>query len=132
MIFPNHLGVGTQFIKSLMLGQNKKWLSFFKISANDPDTEWHFMDGSYVKAHQHSSGAATLDTEAIGENRAGNTSEIHLAVNGYELPIEFILMGAKFRIALLPHNSLRSCKLLTLSLRIKAMIVRQFVNLSIK
>ena len=75
--------------------KQKKWQSFFKILVSDPDTEWHFIDGSYVKAHQHSSGSATLDTEAIGKSRAGNTSKIHLAVDGYGLPIEFIVTGGE-------------------------------------
>ncbi|SDX18034.1 hypothetical protein SAMN05421882_10813, partial [Nitrosomonas communis] len=31
------------------------------------------MDGSYVKAHQHSAGAASQESQAIGKSRAGNT-----------------------------------------------------------
>ena len=30
----------------------------FKTLAQDTDTEWEFIDGSYVKAHQHSTGAS--------------------------------------------------------------------------
>lgn len=33
-----------------------KWLRVFKVLVNEPDLEWEFIDGSYVKAHQHSAG----------------------------------------------------------------------------
>ncbi|GHA20615.1 hypothetical protein GCM10007082_21720 [Oceanisphaera arctica] len=36
-----------------------------------PDLEWTFIDGTYVKAHQHSAGAASSDGQAIGKSRAG-------------------------------------------------------------
>ena len=48
-----------------------------------------FSDGSYVKAHQHSAGAADKKSQAIGKSRAGNTTKIHLAVDGCGLPVEF-------------------------------------------
>jgi hypothetical protein len=37
----------------------------------DSDLEWVFIDGSYVKAHQHSVGAAGGYDENIGKSRAG-------------------------------------------------------------
>lgn len=55
----------------------------------DPDMEWVFIDSSYAKAHQHSAGAASTQDQAIGKSRAGNTSEIHLAVDACGLPIAF-------------------------------------------
>ncbi len=51
------------------------------------------MDGSYVKAHQHSAGAASQESQAIGKSRAGNTTRIHLAIDGYGLPVEFEITG---------------------------------------
>ncbi|MBD0222929.1 IS5/IS1182 family transposase, partial [Acinetobacter baumannii] len=45
------------------------------------------MDSNYVKAHQHNARAATHDQEAIGLSRGSKTSKIHLAVDGYGLPI---------------------------------------------
>ncbi|TYP78364.1 DDE family transposase [Nitrosomonas communis] len=53
------------------------------------------MDGSYVKAHQHSAGAASQESQAIGKSRAGNTTKIHLAVDGYGLPVEFKITGGE-------------------------------------
>jgi transposase len=69
------------------------WLSIFKALTIEPDFEWVFIDGSYVKAHQHSSGAATKQPEAIGKSRAGNTTKIHLAVDAHGLPIHFDITG---------------------------------------
>jgi transposase len=72
-----------------------KWLRVFKVLVDEPDLEWEFIDGSYVKAHQHSAGAASGETEAIGKSRAGNTTKIHLAVDAYGLPIEFVITGGE-------------------------------------
>ena len=36
------------------------------------------VDGSIVKAHQHSTGAASDGEEAIGKSVAGNTTKIHM------------------------------------------------------
>ena len=48
-----------------------KLLKVFQSLVQDPDLEWEFMDASYVKAHQHSAGAASVDDEAIGPSRGG-------------------------------------------------------------
>lgn len=57
--------------------------------------EWVFIDGSYVKAHQHSAGATSGKDEAIGKSRTGNTSKIHLAVDACGLPILFEITGGQ-------------------------------------
>ena len=72
---------------------SRKWFNIFKALASDPDWEWEFIDGGYVKAHQHSAGAASQESQAIGKSRAGNTTKIHLAVDGYGLPVEFEITG---------------------------------------
>ena len=59
------------------------------------DTEWEFIDGSYVKAHQYGAGAASAQQQAIGLSRRSNTSKIHLSVDSYGLPIEFIITGGE-------------------------------------
>lgn len=53
-----------------------KWFKVLEVLMTDPDMEWVFIDGSYAKAHQHSTGAASKKDEAIGKSRAGNTSKI--------------------------------------------------------
>ncbi|GJL73324.1 MAG: hypothetical protein NMNS01_25230 [Nitrosomonas sp.] len=65
------------------------------VLVHDPDWEWEFIDGSYVKAHQHSAGASGQETQAIGKSRVGNTTKIHLAVEGYGLPVEFEVTGGE-------------------------------------
>ena len=50
----------------------------------EADREWLMMDGSYIRAHQHSAGAAACsgeDDHAIGISRGGTTSKMHLMVN---------------------------------------------------
>jgi len=69
--------------------KKRKWWSLFKNLVSEPDTEWEFIDGSYVKAHQHSAGASSADSQAIGKGRAGNITKIHLAVDSDGLPVEF-------------------------------------------
>ena len=73
--------------------KKSKWLTLLKNLIQVPDTEWIFIDGSYVKAHQHSAGAQSVEPQAIGKSRAGNTTKIHLAVDSYGLPIEFTVTG---------------------------------------
>ncbi|MBC7751873.1 MAG: IS5 family transposase [Candidatus Saccharibacteria bacterium] len=74
---------------------NGRFLKIFKVLASDSDMEWVFIDGSYVKAHQHRAGAASEVPQAIGKSRAGNTTKIHLAVDACGLPIEFDLTGGE-------------------------------------
>ncbi|WP_230579721.1 transposase, partial [Xenorhabdus bovienii] len=46
----------------------------FKGLSGLADREWLFIDGSIVRAHQHSAGAATNEEEAIGFCRINGTS----------------------------------------------------------
>lgn len=70
-------------------------IQLFNALKKSPDLEWEFIDGSIVKAHQHSMGASSNSSEAIGKSRGGNTTKIHMAVDSYGLPIEFILTGGE-------------------------------------
>lgn len=72
-----------------------KWLKVFQTLVADPDMEWVFIDGSYAKAHQHSAGAAGGMDQAIGKSRAGNTSNIHLAVGACGPPVVFETTGGQ-------------------------------------
>lgn len=69
----------------------------FRILSQEPDLEWEFIDGSIVKAHQHSSGArkSSQTDSGIGKSVAGNTTKIHLAVDSGGLPIEFKITGGE-------------------------------------
>lgn len=72
-----------------------KIIGIFKTLVQDPDLEWEFIDGSIIKAHQHSMGAAGNNEQAIGRSVAGNSTKIHIAVDGYGLPISFELTGGE-------------------------------------
>lgn len=67
-------------------------IKIFKDLVQDPDLEWEFIDGSIVRAHQHSSGGVCDENQAIGKSMGGNTTKIHMAVDAFGLPIEFLLM----------------------------------------
>ncbi|BET95898.1 hypothetical protein TCT1_08190 [Xenorhabdus sp. TCT-1] len=67
----------------------------FKLLSENMDTEWLFIDGSIVRAHQHSSGAVSPEDEAIGKSRGGRSTKIHLAVDSYGLPVHFELSGGQ-------------------------------------
>ena len=66
-----------------------------KIITANCDSEWLFIDGSVVKAHQHSSGAASHLDEAIGKSVAGNSSKLHLVVDACGNPIHVELTGGQ-------------------------------------
>ena len=72
-----------------------KWLKFFEAITQDPDMEWLLIDGSYIRAHQHSSGAGTGNSEAIGKSCGGNTTKIHLSVDACGYPIAFDITGGE-------------------------------------
>ncbi len=72
-----------------------KLMDIFKSLVHDPDFEWEFIDGSIVKAHQHSTGAASDEDQAIGKSVAGNTTKIHMAAEAHGLPIDFIITGGE-------------------------------------
>ena len=67
-----------------------KLIKLFNRIIEEPDMEWVFIDGSYVKAHQHSSGA-NPKSQGIAKSAGGNTTKIHLAVDAHGNPISFIL-----------------------------------------
>lgn len=72
-----------------------KLMQIFNALVQDPDLEWEFIDGSIVKAHQHSAGVPNKEAQAIGRSVAGNTTKIHMAVDGLGLPIAFQLTGGE-------------------------------------
>ncbi|MGI2068437.1 IS5-like element ISSod6 family transposase [Shewanella sp. MF08487] len=89
---PKEFGHWSTVFRRFHLWSKKGVLAhLFKALANLADMEWVFIDGSIVRAHQHSAGAATLSNESIGKSRGGNSTKIHLAVDSGGLPIYFEL-----------------------------------------
>ena len=72
-----------------------KLMLIFKALIQEPDLEWEFIDGSIIKAHQHSAGAASEEHQAIGKSRGGNATKIHMAVDAHGLPIDFDITGGE-------------------------------------
>ena len=72
-----------------------KLLMIFESLVHDPDLEWEFIDGSIVRAHQHSAGAVGTENQAIGKSVGGNTTKIHMAVDACGFPIAFNLTGGE-------------------------------------
>ena len=70
-------------------------MKIFKSCIQEPDLEWEFIDGSIVRTHQHSTGAASEEPQAIGKSRGGNTTKIYMTVDSFGLPIEFELAGGE-------------------------------------
>ena len=66
--------------------------NFFDLRASI-DEEWVFADGSYIRCHQHSSGARRGELRATGKSRGGTTTKIHLAVDSHGNPIDFKITG---------------------------------------
>lgn len=67
---------------------------FFEVRG-EIDQEWVFADGSYVRAHQHASGARHGEERAIGSSRGGSTTKIHIAADAHGNPIDFEVTGGE-------------------------------------
>lgn len=68
---------------------------FFFELRGEIDSEWVFADGSYVRAHQHASGARIGEERAIGKSRGGPTTKIHMAADAHGNPIDFEITGGE-------------------------------------
>jgi transposase len=93
---PADFGLWNSVFRRFNLWSKKGILTaVFNIITKDPDMDWLFIDGSIVRAHQHSTGAATDNHESIGKSRGGNSTKIHLAVDSGGLPVYFELSGGQ-------------------------------------
>jgi transposase len=94
-------------IQSLQsLGIKRLVGGFFFDVRGEIDTEWVFTDGSYVRAHQHASGARLGEERAIGKSRGGATTKIHIAADAHGNPIDFEITGGQV------HDSQVACKII--------------------
>lgn len=60
-----------------------------QISCRESRSGMDIYDGFFVTAHQHSAGAASQENQGIGDSRGGKTTKIHMAVDGFGLPLVF-------------------------------------------
>lgn len=93
---PTEFGCWNSIYQKFNRGSSQgKLMSIFKALVQEPALEWEFIDGSIVKAHQHSAGAASQENQAIGKSSGGNTTKIHMAVDAHGLPIDFEITGGE-------------------------------------
>lgn len=71
--------------------KNNKLINIFQNLITTPNFENEFIDGSFIKAHQHSTGAAGKHHQHIGKSKGGNTTKIHMSVDSDGMPIKFCL-----------------------------------------
>jgi len=93
---PEDFGSWSAIFRRFNLWSKKGVLNLlFNDLSKHTDSEWLFIDGSVIRAHQHSSGAVSDNDESIGKSRGGLSTKIHLAVDSYGLHVYFELSGGQ-------------------------------------
>ena len=87
--------LGKQLIVALIAGRKLAYGRIFFSLRKETDTEWVFTDGSYVRCHQHASGARRGEDRAIGRSRGGATTKIHLSCDADGYPLHFKITGGE-------------------------------------
>ena len=77
------------------VGRRKDYGSLFFKLRGEVDKEWVFADGSYVRAHQHASGARRGEAIAIGRSRGGLTTKIHICADAHRNQVDFKITGGE-------------------------------------
>ena len=54
-----------------------------------------FIDGSYIRCHQHASGVRLGEDRAIGQRSGGATTKIHLSCDADGYPFDFKITGGE-------------------------------------
>ena len=70
--------------------RSNKLIALFALLIKDSDLEWVFIDGTHIKAHQHSNDR-NESMQGINKSVAGRATKIHLAVDAHGNPLTFIL-----------------------------------------
>ena len=86
---------GKQSIVVSIAGRKLAYERIFFSLRKEIDTEWVFTDGSYVRCHQHASGARLGEDRAIGRSRGGATTKIHLSCDADGYPLDFKITGGE-------------------------------------
>ena len=84
---------GRLLITALIAGQRMVYGRIFFSLRKEIDTEWVFVDGSYVRCHQYASGARLGEDRSIGQSRGGATTKIHLSWDADGYPLDFKITG---------------------------------------
>lgn len=70
--------------------KNGRWNRLFASLRVGADHEWHSIDSTTNRAHQHAAGGkGGAEVQAIGRSRGGATRKVHLVVDALGLPLSF-------------------------------------------
>lgn len=94
-MFQESSALGKQPIIDLTVGLRMVCGRVFFELRGEIDKEWVFVDGSYVRAHQHASGARHGCERSIGLSRGGPTTKFHFAADAHGNPIDFEVTGGE-------------------------------------
>ncbi len=74
------------------------------LASRDPDDEWHSLDSTINRAHQHAAGAKGGARRTTSDrSRGGPSTKVHLVVDAVGLPLTFeITEGQRKRSATTP------------------------------
>lgn len=86
---------GKQHTTALIVGPAKDYGRIFFKLRGILDTEWSLIDGSYIREHQHASGARRGEARAIGTSRSVAATKIHLAVDAHGHLTDFEITGGE-------------------------------------
>ena len=75
------------------MGQGIAWGRFFFCVRSEAHKERVYIDGTYVRLHQHASGSRIGELRKIGMSRSGNSTIIHTAADANANPIYFEITG---------------------------------------
>ena len=72
--------------------KNGVWSTILALLTVDADNEYAMIDGTIVRAHQHSAGAPKCSgNQAIGRSKGGLSTKIHALVDALGNPLKIIL-----------------------------------------
>lgn len=116
---PSEFGKPDSIYRAFLRWSKKgKLMKIFEYLSKEADLEWVFIDGSYVKAHQHACNIANKEEQGIGKSVGGNTTKIHLVVDACGNAVDFIITGGqvhdvKVAPTLIDRNDLTSTQILS-------------------
>lgn len=93
---PREFGQWSAVFRRFNLWSKKGVLTeVFQFLSRINESQWLFIDGSIVKAHQDGTNVKAQAQQAIGKSRGGKSTKIHLAVDNGGLPVYFELSGGQ-------------------------------------
>ncbi len=91
--FPSWKTCYTRYSRWVKAGIFERILDFLTTESDD---EWHMMDSTVIRAHQHAAGMHNEDSDqALGRSRGGFSSKIHTKVDSLGMPLKFIITGGQ-------------------------------------